>query len=190
MLDRQPASLVGPSPPTFCFVVHALSRLHRGIMGVPSMRVGLIGQWNDGTSVDDVLPVCRLRLGDRIAGAVVGVPMTPTDLLSDQQRAVDHMVEAVALAGPVAAVGLGSLCAVVEGRGEALAGRLDAVTNGGAATAWALLASVRTVLAQRGERRVAIIGSRGPIGLAVAQALADDGIHVRVDHRRAAKSEC
>ena len=189
MLDRQPASLVGPSPPTFCFVVHALSRLHRGIMGVPSMRVGLIGQWNDGTSVDDVLPVCRLRLGDRIAGAVVGVPMTPTDLLSDQQRAVDHMVEAVALAGPVAAVGLGSLCAVVGGRGEALAGRLDVpVTNGGAATAWALLANVRTVLAQRGERRVAIIGSRSPIGLAVAQALADDGIHVRVDHRRAAKS--
>jgi len=189
MLDKQPAGLVGYSPPTFCFVVHALSRLHRGIMGVPSMRMGLIGQWRDGTAMDDVLPVCHVGLGGGIMGAVVGVPMTPTDLLSDQQRAVDHMVEAVALAGPVSAVGLGSLCAVVGGRGEALASRLNVpVTNGGAATAWALLANVRTVLAQRGERRVAIIGSRSPIGLAVAQALAEDGIHVRVDHRRAAKA--
>ena len=188
MLDSEPASLVGRTPPTFCFVVHALSRLHRGVMGVPSMRMGLIGQWRDGTAIDDVLPVCTLRLGTQISGMVVGVPMTPTDLLSDQQRAVDHMVEAVALAGPVSAVGLGSLCAVVGGRGEALADRLDVpVTNGGAATAWALLANVRKVLAQRGERRVAIIGSRSPIGLAIAQALAEDDIHVRVDHKRAAR---
>jgi predicted amino acid dehydrogenase len=153
------------------------------------MRLGLMGQWRDGTAIDDVLPVCQLQLGEQISGAVVGVPMTPIDLLSDQQRAVDHMAEAVALAGPVHAVGLGSLCAVVGGRGEALASRLDVpVTNGGAATAWALLANVRTVLARRQERRVAIIGSRSPIGLAVAQALAEDGVHVRVDHPRAAKA--
>ena len=69
MLDSQPATVVGQDPPAFCFVVHALSRLHRGIMGVPSMRMGLIGQWRDGTAVEDVLPVCRLRLGDRISGA-------------------------------------------------------------------------------------------------------------------------
>ena len=55
-------------------------------------------------SIDDVLPVCTLRLGTQIS-VVVGVPMTPTDLLSDQQRAVDHMVEAVALAGPSARSG-------------------------------------------------------------------------------------
>ena len=175
-------------PARFCFVVHALSRLHRGVMGVPSLRLGLIGQWRDGTAEEDVLPVCTLRLGDRAVGRVVGVPMTPSDLLGDQQRAVERMAKAVELADPVDAIGLGSLCAVVGGRGEALAEQVQApVTNGGAATAWALLTNVRTVLARRGVRRVAVIGSRSPIGQALCRALAMDGVHVRADHPRAPK---
>jgi len=169
----------------FCFVVHALSRVHRGIMGVPSLRAGLVGQWRDGTEAADVLPVCTLRLKGVAVGHVVGVPMVPEDLLGDQQRAVDRMVQAVALAGDVAAVGLGSLCAVVGGRGEALADRLDVpVTNGGAATAWALLDNVRVVLAETGTRRVAVVGSTSAVGRVVVQSLVADGFAVSVDHPR------
>jgi len=176
------------STPRFCFVVHALSRLHRGIMGVPSARMGLIGQWRDGTEPSDVLPVCTFRLEGVAEGMVVGVPMVPEDLLGDQQRAVDRMVDAVALAGNVSAVGLGSLCAVVGGRGDELAARLNVpVTNGGAATAWALLENVRSVLEVRGKQPVAVVGSRGPVGQAVVRCLVEDGVQVRVDHPRAAK---
>ena len=88
--------------PRFCFVVHALSRVHRGVMGVPSARMDLIGQWNSGTGPDDVVPVCRLRLRGVADGVVVGVPMTPEDMLADQDRAVDRMQRAVSLAGSVA----------------------------------------------------------------------------------------
>ena len=53
-----------------------------------------------------------------------GVPLTPEDLLVDQDRAVRLMHRAVKVAertGPsVDVVGLGSLCAVVGGRGTAL----------------------------------------------------------------------
>lgn len=171
----------------FCFVVHALSRVHRGVMGVPSGRMGLIGQWRDGTDRTDVLPVCDLELEGVCKGQVVGVPMVPMDLLSDQQRAVERMVEAVALAGDVHAVGLGSLCAVVGGRGEELAGRLGVpVTNGGAATAWALLENVREVMNYR-SGPVAIVGARSPVGQAVVSCLTADGVSVRVDHKRAAR---
>ena len=175
-------------PVRFCFVVHALSRLHRGIMGVPSARLGLIGQWRDGTAKEDVLPICSLSLGGVAEGAVVGVPMIPEDLLVDQERAVDRMERAVELAGNVDAVGLGSLCAVVGGRGEALASRLSVpVTNGGAATAWAILENVRQILERKPDATVAVLGARGPIGQAVAASLTQLGVRVCVDHPRAGK---
>jgi predicted amino acid dehydrogenase len=174
--------------PRFCFVVHALSRLHRGIMGVPSARLGLISQWSDGTGPNDAVPVCTFRLDGVAEGVVVGVPMTPHDLLIDQERAVDRMQSAVALAGNVSAVGLGSLCAVVGGRGDELADRLDVpVTNGGAATAWALLENVRTVVRLRNAVTVAVVGARSPVGQAVVRCLVADGHRVRVDHPRAGK---
>jgi len=124
-----------------------------------------------------------------VDGVVMGVPMVPEALLSDQARALDCMAAAVHAAGPVDAVGLGSLCAVVAGRGEGLAERIDApVTNGGAATAWALLENTRAVLARVGTQRpVAVLGARGPVGGAVTAMLVADGVDVRVDHARAGR---
>ena len=87
--SRQPESpLVSTGERRFCFVVHALSRIHRGIMGVPSFRPGLVGQWRDGTAPEDVLPICTLRLDGVAVGQVVGVPMIPEHLLGDQLRDV------------------------------------------------------------------------------------------------------
>jgi predicted amino acid dehydrogenase len=119
----------------------------------------------------------------------MGVPMAPADLLSDQERALDCMAAAVEAAGPLHAVGLGSLCAVVAGRGEGLAERVQVpVSNGGAATAWALLENTSAVLARVGrDRPVAVLGARGPVGGAVAALLAADGVQVRVDHPRAGR---
>jgi len=150
--------------------------------------MGLIGQWRDGTAEEDVLPVCSLALDGVAEGVVVGVPMIPEDLLIDQARAVDRMERAVALAGRVDAVGLGSLCAVVGGRGDELASRLSVpVTNGGAATAWAILENTSEVLKRRPGGRVAVLGARGPVGQAVAASLAAAGVNVCVDHPRAGK---
>jgi len=120
-------------------------------------------------------------------GAVVSLSLTPEQMLSDQHLALQRMVELTGLVPDAQAIGLGSLCAVVAGRGEELARRIDRpVTTGGAATAWALHANVRHLLQQRGLPRgpVAIVGSSGPVGRALAVLLSEDGVDVVVDHAR------
>jgi len=166
-----------------------MSPLHRRIMAVRAARPGLFFGWRDGTRTDDVLKVCDLSLEPLIDGVVMGVPMEPEDLLQDQERALQCIEAAVAAAAPLDAVGLGSICALVAGRGEALAEQCSVpVTNGGAATAWALLENTRAVIARVGcSRPVAVVGARGPVGTAVAALLAEDGIEVRVDHPRAGR---
>jgi predicted amino acid dehydrogenase len=173
----------------FVFIVHALGPLHRRLMGVRAARPSLFFGCRDGRNPREVLTLCSLRLGDTALGTVVAIPMEPQLFLSDQERALDCMVAAVAKAGPVQAVGLGSLCAVVAGRGEGLAERVEVpVTNGGAATAWAIWGNVRAVLDRVGrDRPVAVIGARGPVGGVIADLLLADGVSVRVDHPRAAK---
>ncbi len=158
-------------------------------MAVRAARPGLLFGWQDGSRPEDVVKICGLSLGTAIEGVVMGVPMEPEALLGDQERALECMVAAVEAAGPLDAVGLGSLCAVVAGRGEALAERVSApVSNGGAATAWALLENTIAVLDRVGRSRpVAVLGARGPVGGAVAALLAAEGVEVRVDHARAGR---
>lgn len=144
--------------------------------------------YRDGTSPGDVATLAELGLDGVAEGVIVGIPMTPTQMLEDQERALTRMIRAVAVAGEVQAVGLGSLCAVVASRGEALAERVSApVTTGAAATAWALWQNVRAVHALRGGP-VAIVGASGAVGGAVAALLATDGVPLRLDHPRAARN--
>jgi predicted amino acid dehydrogenase len=158
-------------------------------MAVRALRPRLLFGLHDGTRPEQVLKVCDLSLGDAVRGVVMAVPMEPEALLSDQARALDCMAAAAAAAGPLDAVGLGSLCAVVAGRGDALAERLEVpVTNGGAATAWALHLNTLAVLERVGpDLPVAVLGARGPVGGAVAALLAQDGVRVVVDHPRAGR---
>lgn len=158
-------------------------------MAVRALRPRLLLGVHDGTRPEQVLEVCKLSLGDVVQGVVMAVPMEPEALLSDQERALDCMAAAAEAAGPLDAVGLGSLCAVVAGRGDALAERLDVpVTNGGAATAWALHLNTLAVLERVGrDLPVAVLGARGPVGGAVAALLAEDGVRVVVDHMRAGR---
>jgi 3-acetyloctanal aminotransferase len=173
--------------PRFVFLVHALTPLHRRVMAVRTLRPGLFLGRRDGSSQLDVAELARVRLAGVAEGVVIGVPMTPQQLLEDQQRAVARLEHAAGLVPDVRAVGLGSLCAVVGGRGEALAERLSVpVTTGGAATAWALVENARAAWSVRGGP-VAVLGSAGPVGGAVARLLAAGGLEVRVDSRRAAR---
>lgn len=177
----------------FVFLVHALSPVHRRFIGLrratPSIALGL----RDGTDpMSGIGRICTLRLGDVAEGEVWAVPLDPTQMLEDQERALVRLERAARLAmlqGPVGAVGLGSLAAVIGGRGEALQERLSVpVTTGGAATAWALWKNTRAVLEARGaDGTVAVIGASAPVGKAVATLLSQDGYRVRVDNKRAAK---
>lgn len=172
----------------FGFVVHALSPLHRAAIGVRSGNVAMALSRDDGLSPAGITDLCTLRLGE-LTGTVIAIPMTPDQLLADQQRALGRMVQAVRMLDPIDAIGLGSLCAVVAGRGEALADAVEPpITTGGAATAWAL---VENTLAAASRARdlgpVAIIGSRSPVGKAVASRLAAAGWSLRLDSRRAAR---
>lgn len=173
--------------PRFAFLVHALTGFHRRAVGVRSLRPGLALGRRDGTALGDVTEICRVGLRGVAEGVVVNVPLTPEQMLADQERALSRMMRAAALAGPVGAIGLGSLCAVVAGRGEALAAQVSSpVTTGGAATAWALWQNTRRVLAVR-PGPVGIVGSSGAVGGAVAALLAEDGVALRLDHPRAAR---
>lgn len=176
--------------PRFAFLVHALSGAHQRVLGLRHFTPGLALGRRDGTSPHDLGEVARVGIRNLVEGVVVDVPMTPEQMLDDQGRALARMeraVRALQRSGPVHAVGLGSLCAVVAGRGSALAERVDVpVTTGGAATAWSLLENTRAVLAAR-PGPVAVIGARSPVGQAVAALLAADGHTVVVDTRRAGR---
>jgi len=176
----------------FAFLVHALSPVHRHFIGLRRAKPGLLFGWDDGVDPwSGGGRLARYRLGD-MEGDILSVPLGPEQMLTDQARAVarmERMVRTWSQHRGYEAVGLGSLCAVVGGRGTALAERLDMpVTTGAAATAWALWRNVAAVADARGiSGPIAVVGSAGPVGQAVAALLADEGRLVRVDSRRGGK---
>lgn len=176
----------------FAFVVHALSPLHRRAVGLRRARPELVFGLDDGVGPwSGSGRLARYRLGD-IEGDILAVPLDPEQMLVDQARAVARMERVVRTWDRhrgYTAVGLGSLCAVVGGRGTALAERLSMpVTTGAAATAWALWRNVVAVAdAREITGPITIIGSSGPVGRVVAELLAAEGRHVRVDTRRGGK---
>ncbi len=162
--------------PRFAFLVHPLTGLHRRIVGIrradPAAAVGLLRPTPPGA-------LCELGIEGRVEGVVVAIQELPETLLTDQQRALESMVEAVAVAGDVQAVGLGSLLAVVAGRGVALSERVSVpITTGAAATTWAAVENAAAVLEAMGERRAAVLGFAGAVGEAVAAELCRRGYEV------------
>ncbi len=156
----------------FAFLVHPLVPFARVLSAVPTVRPGmLVGRVR---LPDDVAPYCTLGFGD-VEGVIVGVPMLPAAILADQALALRCMERAVQEAAPVAFVGLGSVLAAVASRGQALEEACGIpVTTGNAATVWAACAIARKVAAERGYRRVAVLGGKGGVGRVVAEILADE----------------
>ncbi|HJN77280.1 MAG TPA: hypothetical protein QGF58_25365 [Myxococcota bacterium] len=119
-------------------------------------------------------------------GVVISIPRMPAFLLENQDEAQRMMAEAVA-GLEVDAVGLGSLLAVVAGRGESLAAEVDVpVTIGAAATSWAAIENTLAVCAGLGVEEVAVLGFSSAVGHAVAVSLKDAGLSVVAGGRGAA----
>jgi predicted amino acid dehydrogenase len=175
---------VPPAPDArFVFLVHPFTGPVRRLAALRTARPRLGLARRPSPRLDDARPICRLVLeaSDRlIEGVVVTVPLLPDELLDDQEAALTMMRAAVARAGgAVDVVGLGSLLAVVAGRGTALQAQLwQPVTTGAAATAWA--ASENAMAAARGlgvwpHGPIAVLGHRGTVGSAVIQLLQEAG---------------
>ena len=148
-----------------------------------------------GSNPKDVSHICSFSWPEtanrpKVVGDVVAIPLTPEDLLVDQDRAVLLMHRAVKFAertGPkIDVVGLGSLCAVVGRRGLALQERLNIpVTTGGAATVWTMFSNA--LKANPNREPMGVLGASSPVGKALIQLLHQEGIPLRVDSRKSKK---
>lgn len=158
----------------FTFLVHPLVRPARWCGAVRTGASGVVFGTRGVRVPDDVGLYCKVGFED-VEGWIMGVPLLPDELLADQGRALDAMERAVQLAAPVRTVGLGSVLAVVAGRGEALQERCGLpVGTGNAATAWAAAAITRQVAREKGVGKVALVGGKGAMGRALATVLRED----------------
>lgn len=174
-------------PPAFVFLVHPLVPAQRVVLGLRQLSLTRAR----GRGPDSFGRIGTVGLPAHALGEVLGLMMEPEAMLADPLAAVDLMERAALSVPGIRAVGLGSLCAVVGGRGEELARRLPVpVTTGALATAWALHGKARAVLKALGRPRgpAAVVGSAGPVGELVARLLVRDGVEVRVDNRRGARA--
>jgi predicted amino acid dehydrogenase len=161
----------------FAFLVHPLTQLQSGVVGVRRFRVGMIlGRSGKGAEAGKI---CDLSVDGVVHGEIISVPWSPKELLEDQDGAVDAMVRAVEGLHGVTAIGLGSLLAVVGSRGEALSSRVSVpVTTGAAATAWAALGNAEVVAKTRGCDKISVLGFGGAVGRVVAEGLSARGFEV------------
>ncbi len=170
-------------PTRFVFLVHPFTDPVRRAAALRTARPRLGLSRRPAPGPDDARPICRLVLDTHrgpVEGVVVTVPMLPYDLLDDQEAALELMRAAVARAGgAVQAVGLGSLLAVVAGRGTALQRHLwQPVTTGAAATAWAASENAKAAARALGiwpAGPIAVLGHNGTVGAAVCHLLRLDG---------------
>ena len=164
-------------PRAFAFLVHPLTPFQRRVMGVRRAHFGAaIGLRAPDLQAGEL---CRFGVGEALEGRVIALPLLPETLLEDQAGAVEAMKQVTETLEGVQAVGLGSLLAVVGGRGEELARRVEVpITTGAAATAWAAAGNALEVARAKGEDQVAVLGFGGAVGEAVARILVRDGLKV------------
>ncbi len=162
----------------FAFLVHPLHWLGRGATGARSLNWRRVLQIPTPPAASEVGILCRVGFRDA-EGLVIGVPLLPEDILSQQQLALDMMCQAVKIGQPLEMIGLGSVLAVVASRGAALQQETGVpVTTGNAATAWTAL-TVASAVHESGP--IAVLGSGGPVGRAVAAMLREEGFTVEED---------
>ncbi|MFH1468099.1 MAG: hypothetical protein ABIO70_27175 [Pseudomonadota bacterium] len=172
-----------PHAARFVFLVHPFTEPVRRVTALRTIRPRLGLSRRPTPTPEDCRPICRLVLetpARLVEGVVVTVPLLPQALLDDQEAAVHFMRAAVARAGgAVEAVGLGSVLAVVAGRGTALQRHLwQPVTTGAAATAWAAAENAEAAARALGAwpaGPIAVLGHQGTVGAAVVELLRRDG---------------
>ncbi len=119
------------------------------------------------------------HLGNSAEGRLYEIPMDAVSILSDPDRALRYMEEAVDMAVDWGAkvVGLGSMTGIVGGRGTYLAERSPvAITTGNSLTVYAALQNlyhaVEELNIDLSRETIAVIGVPGSIATAVAQLVA------------------
>ena len=181
---RLPPGTLATTPlARFVFLVHPFTSGVRRVAALRTARPGLAFGRNPRVTEDDARQVARLVVEagpGLVEGVIVTVPLLPHELIDDQERALLLMRAALSRAGgAVDVVGLGSLLAVVAGRGVGLQRHIwQPVTTGAAATAWAAAENARAAARARGvwpHGPVAVLGYGGTVGEAVASLLLSDG---------------
>ncbi len=125
------------------------------------------------------------------SGKVFCVFLTPEQLLENQERAVDLVVEACSQAKEWGAeiVGLGAMTAVIGSRGrETNAQSPVPVTTGNSLTVYSSLKAfeemVKKLEVDIRRQKIVIVGFPGSIALAITQALLEEGLSLILVGRR------
>lgn len=182
-------------------MVHALHPIHKYLIGLRGRKLGLFFGSRDGTDHRDVSSICSFSftkdpnnpfLQEDILGEVVAIPMSPEQMLADQEMAVQRMHHAVKWSErdgiPVDVVGLGSLCSIVGSRGQALQEKLTVpVTTGNAATVWALYKNALQINPHK--KPMALLGAKSPVGKALGYLLHQERIPLIVDAKKSIRPE-
>ena len=178
----------------FVFIVHPLSVIHQKILGFRVRKWDVIRPNNilHPKNISTVASFSWYRNGIKeIVGEVVAIPMLPEQMIQQPAVAIERMIRAINYAARDGifphAVGLGSLCAVVAGRGQELQQKIPVpVTTGNAGTAWCMFQNAKNLHQQYGHE-VGIIGANSPVGTAVVQLFHRENIVVYCDSRKGAK---
>ena len=175
-----------PAPLRFGFVVHPLGAFQRRLIGVRGLDLPLaVGRANPGAPPT---VVARLALEDpfgvRAEGVLVSIPLTPLELLNDQERGVAAVSVAVKMCQAEGAqiVGLGAVAAVIGGQGKAVAAQASCpVSTGNGFTALAAVETLSMLRRLGGARGpVGLLGPPGPVATGALRGLVARGFEVRV----------
>lgn len=183
---------MGDAPPKFGFVVHPLTPFQRRLYGVRTLDRRLANgrppppHDPDQPDTDPARILSRFTVADphggQVEGVLVGVPLLPEDMLTDQQGAVSAVRHAVARCHREGAsvVGLGAVAAVIGGQGKAVAAEAPCpITTGNTFTAVAAFQTWRLWRQQAGYRGpVALMGAPGPVAGGILRMLAADGAQI------------
>lgn len=125
------------------------------------------------------------------SGKVFCVFLTPEQLLGNQTRAVELVVEACCLAEMWGAeiVGLGAMTAVIGSRGKEInANSPIPVTTGNSLTVYSSLKAFKEIVRKLeidiSEHKIVIVGFPGSITLAIAKSLLKEGFNLVLVSRR------
>jgi len=178
----------------FVFVVHPLSEIHQKILGFRIRKWDVMRSFHieDPKNIATVASFTWKDGRDtRVVGEVVAIPLLPEQIVQDPDLAIERIVRAVNFSARDGifpdAVGLGSLCAVIGGRGSAIQELLPIpVTTGNAGTAWCMFQNAKTLHEQYGGD-ISVIGANSPVGTAVVKLFDEEGIIVCCDSKKAGR---
>ena len=122
---------------------------------------------------------------EKCSGKIFCVFLTAEQLLTNQERAVELVIEACRQAKEWGAeiVGLGAMTAVVGSRGKEINQHSPVpVTTGNSLTVYSSLRAYRDIVKKLGidihRQKIVIVGFPGSIGLAIARLLIQEGVNL------------